>query len=191
MTMTAEITNSAAISFPTTGKGAVTTAYSTDHVSTGSEVYTATTCTATWGAGGAPNDGTAVGDLVVTQDGYWGVFQSGTATVVTVDYWRTILGGRGTPTAGQDCRIYNGKCILAGSRMVWLKRVDFGVSVAGTVGVVDVWGNALWTYTVPASPTGTVLDFTEGGAGPGLMFDRLIGFKASVAGITANFVFST
>jgi hypothetical protein len=186
--MIAAVNNNTAQLVPTDGFGAVTAAYGTDHLSSGSEVYTATTCTATWPGGGDPATGTTAGDLVVTQDGYWGVFVSGSATAVTVDKWRTKDGSVGIPTAGQDCRILNGKGILAGARQTYVHRIIFGLAGAGTFAITNPWGTALFTYTIPAGSAPHTLEFCTGSE-KGLMFNTAIGFKSSAGGITATVVF--
>lgn len=190
--MVATIVNSTAQSVPKTGLGAVTVAYGTDHLSSGSEVYTATTCTATWPASGDPATGTTAGDLVVTQDGYWGVFVSGTLTAVTVDKWRTTDGSIGIPTAGQDCRILNGKGVLAGAKQTYVHRIIFdGVVNNGTFDITNPWGTVLYRHTMAAAALPTTLEFCNGQGEPGLYFNTAIGLRASAAGINATVVFGT
>lgn len=188
--LVAEINASANVqSFPGNGFGTVVAPFATDHLTTGSEVYTNTTCTATWTAGGEPNVGTSAGMLVVTQDGFWGVFVSGTATAVTVDKWRTRGGATGTPANGQDCRIINGACCATGSRGIYLHRIVVTNTAAGSLTVRDVWGNVLYTHAVLGTASPHVVEFCTGQGEPGLYFDRLVSFQSNNAGLNGTFVF--
>jgi hypothetical protein len=128
--------------------------------------------------------------LVVTQDGYWGSFVSGTATVVTVDKWRTRGGGVGIPAAGQDCRILNGACVAVSAPGIYLHRIIITNSSAQSLTVRDVWGNVLYTHAVLGTASPHVVEFCTGQGEPGLYFDRLISFQASAASINGTFVFS-
>jgi len=174
---------------PSNGLGAVSATFATDHLSTGAEVYTATTCTATWPGGGTPADATALGDLVTTADGYWGLFVSGNATVVTVDKWRFKNGGTGIPAANADCRIFDGGTILANARQTYVHRITIQATAGGAFIVGNPFGTALYTHTMAAAGTKT-LEFCTGQGEPGLMFDTAIAF-VSAAGITASVVFSS
>src|SRR6187399_527077 len=121
----------ATTSFPKDGNGGATTIYGTDKVSTGAEVFTATSFVGTWGVGAGPNEtSTAVaGDYVATSDGCWGVVTDGiTATAANVDYWRCVgQVNRGSvpcvPLAGSTIRIYAGKVHIVGSRRPCIKRI--------------------------------------------------------------------
>lgn len=174
---------------PSTGFGGVSVAHGSDIVTSGSEVYTATTCTATWSN---PVTGATVGQYVVTQDGYWGVLQSNaSATVATVDSWRFKDGSVGIPTAGQDCRIYNGKGILVGTKQTRVHRIVITHTAAATFAITDPWGNVLYLHTPLAGTTSYTLEFCTGDKESGLVFPGAIGFKCSATTTTAVVMFST
>lgn len=182
----AEVNASTALSYIGNGFGSVIVAYGGDIATSGSEVYTATTCTATWAN---PVTGAAVGNLVVTQDGHWGVLQSNaSATVATVDKWRTRMGGVGVPTAGQDCRVINGSCVAAGAAKLYLHRIIVTNTAAGSLTVRDVWGNVLYTHPVLGTASPHVVEFATGNE-YGLVFDRLVSFQSSAATLNGTFVF--
>lgn len=180
-------------SFPTDGNGAATSKYATDKVSTGSEVFTATGFTATWGAGAGPTQTNAVsnGDYVATSDGCWGVIVSAstaTATAASVDFWRSAgQPNKGyvncIPVAGSTIRIYNGKCHLVGSRRPRITRIILTkAAAADTVAITDSKGTAVYTYTtrtaIAAGANNERIEFLDGQNG-GRFTDGPFGIKLS------------
>jgi hypothetical protein len=168
--------------FPRDGKGAATTVYGSDKVTGNDTVFTATT--ATFGAVVAVASGTA-GDYVATSDGNWGVLVSSTTTVITVDRWRSLGGGRVTggipviPIAGSIVRIYEGKNIEVGARGHRILEINFTLQTAAdTFAITDMKGTAIWTHTVPATPAAVPIDFRDG-AGGGFPVEGPFGFKSS------------
>lgn len=187
--MVAELTASSALSIPSTGFGGMTRAYAGDIVTTGvAETYTATTVTSA-GWANAPTGGSP-GDIVATLDGYTGIFVSATATEVTVDKWRYRNGGIGIPANSADCRVYQGKCILATARMASLHRIIVNLAAPGTIDITNLWGTVLYRHTIAGTAPYTV-EFCTGQGEPGLIFDGPIAFKTNISGITATFVFSS
>lgn len=174
----------AAISVPKDGRGAVTSPYGTDVISTAATTFDATSVTsATWT--GAPNTA-SVGDYVSTSDGCWGVLAAGsTATKAVVERWRAKgaeCGGGGSsvvPAAGSVARVWQGKCILVGARRSILSRITFSkLTAADTVAITDCHGVAVYTHTVPVTPIENWLEFTDGGDG-GLIIEGPWGIKIS------------
>ncbi len=183
----------ATTAFPADGNGAATTTYSTDKVSTGSEVFTATGFTATWGAGAGPTQTTAVvnGDYVATSDGCWGVIASASgasATAASVDFWRSVgQPNKGSvnciPVAGSTIRIYQGKCHLVGSRRPRITRIVLTKAGAtDTVAITDSKGTAVYTYTtrtaIAAGSNNERIEFLDGQNG-GRFTDGPFGIKLS------------
>lgn len=158
--------------FPKDGNGGATTLYPTPKLSTGAEVFTATSLAGTWGAGAGPSEtNTAVaGDYVTTSDGCWGVATGGfTTTAANVDFWRSEgQVNRGSvpciPLAGSTIRIYSGKCHLVGSRRPRILRIiTTKQTAADTLIITDAVGATVYTYT--AANTLAVpnpIDFTNG-----------------------------
>lgn len=176
----------AALSLPKDGKGAVTSPYASDVVSTAATTFTTTSVTsATWTA--APNTASA-GDYVSTSDGCWGILVAGSnATKAVVDRWRSPKGnanqkGGGStvlPAEGSVARVWQGKCIAVGARRNIISRITFSkLTAADTVAITDGHGTAIYTHTVPATPIENWLEFTDGGDG-GFMVEGPFGIKIS------------
>lgn len=168
--------------------------------SSADETYTTTTCTsATW-ATADPSTASA-GDLVTTDDGYWGVLRSGTATVATVDRWHRGGGSQGVektmiPAANAVCTIWNGSSVAAGARKVWLKRIHATADAGSGGGTVQVSlppnATAHYTLTVPASGAEAVSITREFAAGGclGLPLHALPFVTISDATVSADLVFA-
>jgi len=145
-----DVAASATANRPSDGRGGTDTtaagAYTTDDT-----VFTATGYTAA--AGGTSGlSNMAVGAVIATSDGFYGIVTAFTVGAVVIDEWRKwgFPGGRGIPAANSDIKCYP-SFFGKGQERVIIDSIEIRTPAAVAVSILDLYGGTtLKTMTCAA-----------------------------------------
>ena len=153
--------------FASDGRGGIS-ALTGSAYNTNDTLFTTNTVTGTTFLGTLTN--VAVGRIICTSDGFWGVIQSFDATpapdIITVDRWRKwgYPGSVGTPAANSDLIVYTNIPFGLGTERWVIDSLEIRkATAADTITLSDIYGNSIRVWTVGATAGPIMLPYNCGG----------------------------
>lgn len=161
-----DFTNTAG--FPSNGRGGLNATTGSAY-NTNDTLFTTNTVTGTTFLGTLTN--VAVGRVICTSDGFWGVITAFDAAVapdiITVDRWRKwgFPGSVGTPAANSDLIVYTNIPFGLGTERWVIDSLEIlKATAADTISIYDIYGvTPLRTWTVGATAGPLLLPYNQGG----------------------------